>query len=170
MKPKRLKRFIYCFRNEPSIAEKGKTTCNLKCCVTGFLISHFKISQCHDTLSSSAYTALASFQNKSKSLKHQPHEGDNLDERIVAIPCKRVYGATQTRPWETSGCSGQRCTVKVSNKTRLFCSQKQLRYPAKKLPLFSLADAVDVDYFGGTFHLSQMARKRSLFTENQPNS
>ena len=32
------------------------------------------------------------------SLKLQPHEGDNLDERIVTIPGKRVYGATQARP------------------------------------------------------------------------
>ena len=31
-------------------------------------------------------------------LKLQPHEGDNLDERIVTIPGKRVYGATQARP------------------------------------------------------------------------
>ena len=38
-------------------------------------------------------------------LKLQPHEDDNLDERIVTIPCKRVYGATQARPCETSGCS-----------------------------------------------------------------
>ena len=77
-------------------------------------------------------------------VKLQPHEGDNLDERIVTIPCKRVYGATQARPCETSGCLRLRCTVKVSNKTRLFRSHEQLRYPAKKLPSLSLGDAVDV--------------------------
>ena len=64
-------------------------------------------------------------------LKGQPHEGDNLDERIVVIPCKRVYGATQAHPCETRGCSRQRCAVKVTNKTRLFRSHEQLRYPAK---------------------------------------
>ena len=64
-------------------------------------------------------------------LKRQPHEGENLDERIVTIPCKRVYGATQARLCETSGCSRQRCAVKVSNKTRLFRSHEQLRYPVK---------------------------------------
>ena len=31
-------------------------------------------------------------------LKHQPHESDNLDERIVTIFCKRVHGATLARP------------------------------------------------------------------------
>ena len=31
-------------------------------------------------------------------VKHQPHENDNLDERIVTISCKRVHGATQARP------------------------------------------------------------------------
>ena len=92
-------------------------------------------------------------------LKRQPHEGDNLDERIVTFPCKRVYGATQARSCETSGCSRQRCTVEVSNKTRLFRSHEQLRYPAKKLPLLSLAGAVDADDFGGTSHLSRMDRK-----------
>ena len=30
-------------------------------------------------------------------LKRQPHEGENLGGRIVAIPCKRVYGATHAR-------------------------------------------------------------------------
>ena len=90
-------------------------------------------------------------------IKRQPHEGENLGERIVAIPCKRVYGATQLRPCETNGCSRQRCAVKVSNKTRLFRSHEQLRYPAKKLSLSSLADAVDD--FGGTSHLSRMDRK-----------
>ena len=60
-------------------------------------------------------------------LKLQPHEGDNLDERIVTIPCKRVYGATQTRPCEKSGCSRLRCTVEVSSKMRLFRSREQLR-------------------------------------------
>ena len=94
-----------------------------------------------------------------KFVKRQPHEGENLDERIVTIPCKRVYGATQARPCETSGCSRQRCAVKVSNKTRLFRSHKQLRHPAKKLSLLSLADAVDADDFGGTSHLSRMDRK-----------
>ena len=64
-------------------------------------------------------------------LKLQPNEGDNLDERIVTIPCKRVYGATQTRPCEKSGCSRLRCTVKVFNKMRLFRSREQLRRPAK---------------------------------------
>ena len=92
-------------------------------------------------------------------LKLQPHEGDNLDERIITIPCKRVYGATQTRPCEKSGCSRLRCTVKVSNKTRLFRSHEQLRCPAKKLPFLPLADAADVDDFGGTSHLSRMDRK-----------
>ena len=72
--------------------------------------------------------------NNVRNVKRQPHEGDNLDERIVTIPCKRVYGATQARPCETSGCSRQRCTVKVSNKTRLFRSHEQLRYPAKNCP------------------------------------
>ena len=66
------------------------------------------------------------------SIKPQSHEGDNLDECIVTVPCKRVYGATQSRFCETSGCSRLRCVVKVSNKTRLFCRQEQLRYPAKK--------------------------------------
>ena len=65
-------------------------------------------------------------------LKHQPHESDNLDELIVTISCKRVYGATQARPCETSGCLRLRCTEKVSNKTRLFRSHEQLRCPAKK--------------------------------------
>ena len=92
-------------------------------------------------------------------LKRQPHEGENLGERIVTIPFKRVYGATQSRFCKTSGCSRQRCAVKVSNKTRLFRSHEQLRYPAKKLPLSSLADAVDADDFGGTSHLSRMDRK-----------
>ena len=92
-------------------------------------------------------------------LKRQPHEGDNLDKRIVTIPCKRVYGATQARPCETSGCSRLRCTVKASNKTRLFCVREQLRCPAKNPPLLSLADAVDADDFGGTSHLSRMDRK-----------
>ena len=45
-------------------------------------------------------------------LKLLPHESDNLDERIVMISCKRVHGATQARPCETSGCSRQRCAVK----------------------------------------------------------
>ena len=31
------------------------------------------------------------------SLKHQPHESDNLDESIVTISCKRVHGATRAR-------------------------------------------------------------------------
>ena len=30
--------------------------------------------------------------------KPQPHESDNLDERIVTISCKRVHGATRVRP------------------------------------------------------------------------
>ena len=92
-------------------------------------------------------------------VKLQPHEGDNLDERIVTIPCKRVYGATQARPCETSGCLRLRCTVKVSNKTRLFRRKKQLRYPAKKLSSLSLADAVNAKDFGWTPHLSRMDRK-----------
>ena len=62
-------------------------------------------------------------------------------------------------PCETSVCSRLKCTMKVSNKTRLFCRQEHLRYPAKKIPLLSLDDAVDADDFGGTFHLSQMDRK-----------
>ena len=92
-------------------------------------------------------------------VKLQPHEGDNLDERIVTISCKRVYGATQARPCETSGCLRLRCTEKVSNKTRLFRSHEQLIYPAKKLSSFSLADAVGANDFGGTSHLSRMDRK-----------
>ena len=92
-------------------------------------------------------------------VKRQPHEGDNLDERIITIPCKRVYGATQTRPCETSGCSRLWCTVKLSNKTRLFRSHEQLGYPAKKLPSLSLADAAHANDFGGTSHLSRMNRK-----------
>ena len=92
-------------------------------------------------------------------LKRQPHDGANLDERIVMILCKRVYGATQASPGETSGCLRLRCTVKVSNKTRLFHSHEQLRHPAKELSLLSLADAVDADDFGGTSHLSRMDRK-----------
>ena len=59
-------------------------------------------------------------------LKRQPHEGDSLDQRIVTIPCKRVYGAAQARPCETSGCLRLRCTVKVSNKTRLFRSHEDV--------------------------------------------
>ena len=31
-------------------------------------------------------------------LKNQPHESDYLDERIVTISCKQVYGATRARP------------------------------------------------------------------------
>ena len=93
------------------------------------------------------------------SVKLQLHEGDNLDERIITIPCKRVYGATQTRHCEKSGCSRLRCTVKVSNKTRLFRSHEQLRCPAKKLSFQPLADAADVDDFGGTSHLSRKDRK-----------
>ena len=58
--------------------------------------------------------------------------------------------------------------MKVFNKTCLFRSHEQLRYPAKKLPLLSLADAVDADVFGGTSR--EWTGKRSLFTENQPNS
>ena len=49
--------------------------------------------------------------------------------------------------------------MKVSNKTRLFRSHKQLIYPAKKLSSLSLADAVDGNDFGGTSHLSRMDRK-----------
>ena len=100
-----------------------------------------------------------SLEIKRTSVKRQPHEGENLGKRIVMIPCKRVYGATQARPCETRGCSRQRCALKVTNKMRLFCSHEQLRYPAKKLSLLSLADAVDVDDFGGTYHLSRMDRK-----------
>ena len=92
-------------------------------------------------------------------VKRQPHEGENLSERIVTIPCKRVYGATQARPCETRACSRQRRAVKVTNKMRLFFTHEQLRYPAKKLPLLSLAYAVDVDDFGGTSHLSRIDSK-----------
>ena len=91
--------------------------------------------------------------------KLRPHEGDNLDERIVTIPSKRVYGATQARPCWTSCCLRLRCTVKVSNETRLFRSHEQLRCPAKKLPFLPLADAAGVDDFGGASHLSRMNRK-----------
>ena len=93
------------------------------------------------------------------SIKPQSHEGDNLDECIVTVPCKRVYGATQAHPCEMSGCSRLRCTMKVFNKTRLFCSHEQLRYPAKKLFSLSLTDAVDANDFGGTSHMSRMDRK-----------
>ena len=86
-------------------------------------------------------------------VKLQPHEGDNLDERIVTIPCKRVYGVTQTRPCGKSGCSRLRCTVKVSS------SHEQLSCPAKKLPFLPLADAADVDDFGGASHQSRVDRK-----------
>ena len=92
-------------------------------------------------------------------VKLLPHESDNLDERIVTISCKRVHGATQARPCETSGYSRLRCTMKVSNKTRWFCRHELLRYPAKNLSPLSLADAVDADNFGGTSHLSRMDRK-----------
>ena len=94
-----------------------------------------------------------------ESFKLQPHEGDNLDERIVTIFCKRVHGATRARSCETSGCLRLRRTMKVFNKTRLFCRHQQLRYPAKNPSLFSLADAVDADDFGGTFHLLRTDRK-----------
>ena len=30
--------------------------------------------------------------------KRQPHESDNLDERIVTISCKRIRGVTRARP------------------------------------------------------------------------
>ena len=94
------------------------------------------------------------------SVKRQQHEGENLGECIVTTPCKRVYDATQARPCETRGCSRQRCTVKVTNKTRLFRSHEQLRYPAKKTALPVGIDALlDADDFGGTFHLSRMDRK-----------
>ena len=73
--------------------------------------------------------------NKWVSIKLWLHEGDNLDERIVTISCNRVHGATQARPCETSCCLRLRCTVKVSNKTRLFRSHEQLRCSAKKLSL-----------------------------------
>ena len=49
--------------------------------------------------------------------------------------------------------------MKVSNKTRLFCRHEQLRHPAKKWSLLPLAEAVNADDFGGTFHLSRMDRK-----------
>ena len=104
-------------------------------------------------------TKLSKIDSLAATLKLQPHEGDNLDKRIVTILCKRGYGATQDRPCETSGCPRLRCTVEVSNKTRLFRSHQQLRCPAKKLPLLSLADAVDANDFGGTSHLSRMDRK-----------
>ena len=93
------------------------------------------------------------------SLKLWPHERDNLNEHIVTISCKLVHGVTQACPCEVSCCSRLRCTMKVSNKTRLFCRHKQLRYPAKKLSSLSLADAVDADDFGGTFHLLRMDRR-----------
>ena len=81
-------------------------------------------------------------------VKRQPHDCDNLDERIVTIPCKRVHGATQARLCVLSGCSRLRCTVKASNKTRLFCRHEQ-----------SFADAVNADDFGETIHLSRMDKK-----------
>ena len=31
-------------------------------------------------------------------VKHQPHESDNLDERIATISCQQVHGATLARP------------------------------------------------------------------------
>ena len=92
-------------------------------------------------------------------VKRQPHDCDNLDERIVTIPCKRVHGATQARLCVLSGCSRLRCTVKASNKTRLFCIHEQLKCPAKNLPSLSLGDAVDAKDFGGTSRLSRMDRK-----------
>ena len=46
--------------------------------------------------------------------------------------------------------------MKVSNKTRLFCRQEQLRYLAKRFALSSLGYAVDAGDFGETFHLSGM--------------
>ena len=106
-----------------------------------------------------SYVTYSMDDDSQAAFKRQPHEGENLGEHIVTIPRKQVYGATQARPCETRGCSRQRCAVKVTNKMRLFCSYEQLRYPAKKLPLLSLADAVDVDDFGGTAHLSRMDRK-----------
>ena len=112
------------------------------------------------TITNMTTNMLAEILCQYNELKLQPHEGDNLDERIVSIPCKRVYGATQVGPCETSGCSRLRCTVKVSNKTRLFRSHEQLGYPAKNLSSLSLADAVDAEDFGGTSHLTRMDRKK----------
>ena len=31
-------------------------------------------------------------------VKHQPHDSDNLDERIGTISCQQVHGATRARP------------------------------------------------------------------------
>ena len=115
-----------------------------------------------------SYVTYSMDDDSQAAFKRQPHEGENLGEHIVTIPRKQVYGATQARPCETSGCSRLRCTVKASNKTRLFCIREQLRCPAKNPPLLSLADAVDADDFGGTCH--EWTGKRCLFTENQPNS
>ena len=114
----------------------------------------YSVCKC-DTLPSVRYL----MREEKERFKLWQHEGDNLDERIVTISCKRVHGATQARPCETSGCLRPRCTMKVSNKTRLLCRREQLRSPAKKLSSLSLADAVDADDFGGKSHLSRMDRK-----------
>ena len=46
-------------------------------------------------------------------VKLQPHKGDNLDERIVTILCKRVYGATQDE-WLSAAkvYSERKCPIK----------------------------------------------------------
>ena len=103
-------------------------------------------------------------------VKLQPHEGDNLGERIVTILCKRVYSATQDRPCEMSGCPRLRCTLKVSNKTRLLRSHEQLRCPAKNCPyshwptLWTPTISVELPT------CREWTGKRSLFTKNQSNS
>ena len=84
--------------------------------------------------------------------------------RKILTVCRHDFLQTSSwshtgAPCETSVCSRLRCTMKLSNKTRLCCRHEQLRYPAKKRSTFPLADAVDADDFGGTFHLSQMDRK-----------
>ena len=102
-------------------------------------------------------------------LKRQPHEGENLDERIVTISCKRVCGATQARSCETSGCSRQRCAVKVSNETHLFRNQEQLIYPAKNCPCCYWPTPWTSTISVGLPTCREWTGKRSLFTENQPN-
>ena len=106
-----------------------------------------------------------------KTLKLQPHEGDNLDERIITISSKRVYGATQARPCETSCCLLLRCTVKVSNKTRLFRSHERLRCPAKKnSPSCRWPTLQTLTISVGLPTCREWTGKRSLVTRNQPNS
>ena len=103
-------------------------------------------------------------------LKRQPHEGENLDERIVTISCKRVYGATQARPCETSGCSRQRCAVEVSNETHLFRNQEQLRYPAKNCLCCHWPTLQTPTISVGLPTCREWTGKRWLVTGNQSNS